>query len=83
MRAFPSTLGSADWSPTREGETLGTIGHGFTHFELFMAIRGASLAKGCNLPLDAEWWPIDRLDEAGLPAVFAKVAAAVRETRDI
>lgn len=82
MPAFPSDLGGSDWTPTGEGEPLGIIGHGFTHFELVMSIRSVSLAKGCNLPLDAEWWRIDRLDEAGLPAVFAKVAAAVRETRD-
>jgi A/G-specific adenine glycosylase len=83
MRAFPSNLGSADWLPARAGEALGSIAHGFTHFELSMTILKASLDKGCNLPPDSEWWPLGRLDEAGLPGVFAKVVAAIRETRDL
>jgi A/G-specific adenine glycosylase len=79
MRAFPSDLGAADWAPAEEGQPLGVVAHAFTHFELAMTIRGAVLDKGCNLPPDSEWWPTDRLDEAGLPGVFAKVAPAVRE----
>ncbi len=82
MRAFPSDLGGADWSPAAAGESIGSVTHGFTHFELALAIRNVTLAKGCNLPPDAEWWPLDRLDEAGLPRAFAKVAVAVREMRE-
>ena len=26
------------------------------------------------LTIDGEWWPLDRLDEAGLPTLFAKAA---------
>jgi A/G-specific adenine glycosylase len=80
MRAFPSDLGKADWIPSGEGETMGEVTHGFTHFELALTIRTATLDKGCNLPPETEWWPLDRLDEAGLPSVFAKVAAAMRDT---
>jgi A/G-specific adenine glycosylase len=36
-------------------------------------------------PESGEWWPIDRLDEAGLPTLFAKaarLAVAQGETYD-
>ncbi len=82
MRAFPSNLGETGWIPADETAPIGSVDHSFTHFELAMAIRRASIAKGCNLPSNAEWWPLERLGEAGLPRVFAKVAAAVREMRD-
>ena len=79
MRAFPSDLRTDGWRPPTEGEALGTVTHGFTHFTLIMNFRRAVLAEGCNLPPDSQWWRIDRLDEAGLPTVFRKVAAAYRE----
>jgi len=33
------------------------------------------LSPGCVLPPGGEWWPIERIDAAGLPTVFAKAAA--------
>ncbi|MDB5699856.1 MAG: mutY [Sphingomonadales bacterium] len=79
MRAFPSTLETrpGTTAPPFLGNPIGEIVHVFTHFRLTLAIHAATLETGCNLPTDGEWWPIERLDEAGLPSVFAKVAAAV------
>jgi A/G-specific adenine glycosylase len=81
MLALPSTLGGSDWEPLGEGEHLGSISHEFTHFSLTLHIRAAMLDKGCNLPPDSQWWPQDRLQEAGLPGVFLKVAVAIGETQ--
>lgn len=53
----------------------GMVRHGFTHFslDLHLALYSgrdwASLRAG-----EGEWWPIDRLEEAGLPTLFAKAA---------
>jgi A/G-specific adenine glycosylase len=83
MRAFPSTLetkaAAVGRAPFRQGEPVGEIVHVFTHFRLTLSILRHTLETGCNIPTDGEWWPIDQLDEAGLPSVFAKVAAAMME----
>lgn len=52
-----------------------TVAHGFTHFDLQLALAVAE-GEGHH-PLNGEWWPIDDLDRAGLPTLFAKAAAAV------
>ncbi|MET0271096.1 MAG: A/G-specific adenine glycosylase [Sphingomonas sp.] len=51
----------------------GGIVHVFTHFRLTLALATARLGAGDPA---GEWWPIDRIGEAGLPTVFAKAAAA-------
>jgi A/G-specific adenine glycosylase len=57
-----------------------TISHGFTHFTLDLALAvgraDAQTARGAE-----EYWPIDRLESAGLPTVFAKAADAIRRMR--
>jgi A/G-specific adenine glycosylase len=66
MLALPTDApAEADW---RE---LGVVEHVFTHFSLKMRVVGAS---GCA-SAEGEWWPVDRIGEAGLPTVFAKAAA--------
>ena len=68
MAALPGT----DWidgaPPPASGDT---ITHGFTHFRLTLAVE-----KRADPPDDATgWWqPLDRLDEAGLPTLYAKAA---------
>ena len=55
----------------------GTVEHGFTHFRLQLALavgRGTGHEEG-------EWWPVDELDGAGLPTVFARAAEAMRTAR--
>jgi A/G-specific adenine glycosylase len=70
--------------PVREtvaaGALLGRVTHGFTHFELTLDVR-----RGDEIPLDAaiEWWPREKLDQAGLPTVFRKaVTVAMQEDVD-
>ena len=53
-----------------------TVEHVFTHFRLTLTL---AVARGpTHEPDTGEWWPIERLEEAGLPTVFAKAAAKIR-----
>ena len=85
MRALPS----GEWPDTKPGLAEAPIGadwtvldatvtHVFTHFrlQLSLAVAGADAQT-----TGGEWWPVERLDEAGLPGVFAKAAAAIRRVR--
>jgi A/G-specific adenine glycosylase len=67
MLALPTEAppAEADW---REA---GAVDHVFTHFALNMRLLCAE-APGRKEGL---WWPVDRLVEAGLPTLFAKLAA--------
>lgn len=56
---------SAEW------ENLGAIRHTFTHAHLTLSLESTS---GVEPKGEGEWWPLDRLEEAGLPTLFAKVA---------
>ena len=71
MRALPgdgwSVKGDGDGG--LDGEPLGLVRHGFTHFDLELAV--ARLADPVG---EGEWWPLDRLDRAGLPTLFVKAA---------
>lgn len=49
----------------------GAVDHVFTHFSLTMRLRCAE----ASAPADGVWWPVDRIGEAGLPTLFAKLAA--------
>jgi A/G-specific adenine glycosylase len=61
----------ADW---REA---GAVDHVFTHFALRMKLLCAEApTRG-----DGIWWPVDRIGEAGLPTLFAKLAARGAEWR--
>ena len=57
---------------------LATVRHGFTHFTLDLHI----VAKA--QPAGEGWWqPLDRLDEAGLPTLYAKAAQAVVARKEL
>ena len=79
MRALPG--GGWDGSERPEtGHLLGAVTHGFTHFNLTLQVHKSS----CALQPGGEWWPVDRIDDAGLPTIFAKAAKlAIRETKDV
>ena len=62
-----------DWTPA------GSVEHVFTHFALDVQLLCASTAE--RVP-EAIWWPVDRLGEAGLPTLFAKLARRGTEWRD-
>ena len=53
----------------------GCVRHGFTHFELVLAVQVYSGTDWASLDMQpGEWWPLDRLGAAGLPTLFAKAA---------
>lgn len=62
----------------------GKVRHIFTHFALDLRIARLQLAHPpasehlVSALGDGQWWPLDQLDEAGLPTLFAHVARAVR-----
>jgi len=64
-------LAEADW---REA---GAVEHVFTHFALRMRLL---CAEG-QAESDGIWWPVERIGEAGLPTLFAKLAARGSEWR--
>lgn len=64
---------SGEWRPG------GTVRHVFTHFSLDLQLALYSGRDWARLPSGAgEWWPLDRLEEAGLPTLFAKAARLAR-----
>jgi A/G-specific adenine glycosylase len=66
MLALPTDAPvAADW---REA---GAVDHIFTHFALTMTLK---CAEAEERP-DGIWWPVGRIGEAGLPTLFAKLAA--------
>jgi len=77
MRALPddgwNAGGDGSGVPPIAGEwrAVGSVRHSFTHFHLTLSLR---VIHGGNPPGEGEWWPVERLDEAGLPTVFAKAA---------
>jgi A/G-specific adenine glycosylase len=66
MLAFPETVPM----PARWHEA-GAVDHVFTHFALTMSLNCAE----AEARIDGIWWPIGRIGEAGLPTLFAKLAA--------
>jgi A/G-specific adenine glycosylase len=82
MRALPSCdWKTGDQTPPFEAEWqhTGTVAHVFTHFALSLEIFACQLKSGCASQLDGEWWPKARIEEAGLPSLFAKAARTALE----
>lgn len=86
MQALPS----CDWrgGPTAppivgDWESRGQVIHVFTHFRLTLDVQALSLPQRPPLPLVGQWWPIDRLGEAGLPTLFAKAAQMAQQGKRI
>jgi A/G-specific adenine glycosylase len=52
-------------------EDAGAVEHVFTHFALTMRLLCAESGARDN----GIWWPIERIGEAGLPTLFARLAA--------
>jgi A/G-specific adenine glycosylase len=86
MRAFPTgpwgevAPGFEDAPAQADWRMLDvTVAHGFTHFDLQLTLAVATVeAHQPGVPAGSEWWPIDDLDTAGLPTVFAKAGKAIR-----
>lgn len=86
MRALPSS----DWSdapdatpplPARWTTIDEPVAHVFTHFSLALRVHHAHVGTDIMPPGAGEWWPIDRIGEAGLPTLFIRAADAVRKER--
>jgi A/G-specific adenine glycosylase len=60
-----------------EWREAGSVDHVFTHFALTMRL----LCADAGARPDGTWWPIERLGEAGLPTLFARLAARGAEWR--
>ena len=90
MRALPDD----GWSAQKDGDeqapvsgawkAAGVVRHGFTHFdlELGVAIHAASRPAVGLVDDNGEWLPVDKLEDAGLPTLFAKAARLAILTRD-
>ena len=85
MRALPtgpwtdSAPGLADAPATADWRLLDArVSHGFTHFNLDVALAAATIAEHAGAAIPGEWWPIADLESAGLPTVFAKAARTFR-----
>lgn len=63
-------LPEAPPSPAR-WDDAGAVDHVFTHFALNMTLMCAR----AETRDDGLWWPVERIGEAGLPTLFAKLAA--------
>jgi A/G-specific adenine glycosylase len=66
MLALPTEGAPAE----AEWREAGAVDHVFTHFELSMRL----LCAETDAPADGIWWPVERIGEAGLPTLFAKLA---------
>jgi A/G-specific adenine glycosylase len=85
MRALPtgpwadSPPGLAD-PPAQAGWQMldQSVSHGFTHFNLDVALAAATFPSHAGAAVAGEWWPIADLESAGLPTVFAKAARQFR-----
>ncbi len=88
MRALPSS----DWNAAPDAtppfaahwRTIDPpVAHVFTHFSLALSVHTTHVELE-HVPTDAgEWWPRDRIGEAGLPTLFARAAdAAMKEMTD-
>ncbi|MEP3051137.1 MAG: A/G-specific adenine glycosylase [Erythrobacter sp.] len=78
MRALPDngwtarSDGSAPAPLDGDWRDLGSVRHTFTHAHLTLSLHfydGAQSPQG-----EGEWWPLNRIEEAGLPSLYAKVA---------
>jgi A/G-specific adenine glycosylase len=58
-------------------QEAGSVDHVFTHFELTMKLLCADAEERPS----GTWWPIERIGEAGLPTLFAKLATRGAEWR--
>jgi A/G-specific adenine glycosylase len=81
MLALPSGGWSASPAPgegapaATDWNEAGAVEHVFTHFALNLRL----LCAEAETRSDGIWWPIERIEEAGLPTVFAKAAARAAE----
>ena len=72
-----SALPGSDWGNAPGAERgLAEVRHGFTHFELRLAVVASGAAEG-----DGWWQPVATLHDAGLPTLYRRAVEAVLATR--
>ncbi|WP_336978174.1 A/G-specific adenine glycosylase [Altererythrobacter fulvus] len=77
MRALPDdgwharADGSGEAPVDGHWRDAGAVRHTFTHFHLTLRLK---VLKGMEMDGEGEWWPLARLEDAGLPTLFAKIA---------
>ena len=72
-----AALPGAEWSAVPvTGPKLAEVRHGFTHFELHLAVVAAVTPDG-----EGWWQPIETLGKAGLPTLYRRAVEAVLERR--
>ena len=85
MRALPSgpwtdaDPGLAEAPACADWRDVGSVDHVFTHFALELRVMTATLAGDMT---GGEWWPIGRIEEAGLPTLFARAASRAISSRE-
>jgi A/G-specific adenine glycosylase len=77
--AEPTPPADAAWRP------VGTVEHVFTHFSLSLDVMAAELsARPALHQPDSQWWPVETIEHAGLPTLYARAAAIGRaSTREV
>ena len=76
LGGMPALPGS-DWGDVSEtASVLAEVRHGFTHFELRLAVIAGHAAAG-----EGWWQPIETLHDAGLPTLYRHAVDAVLVTR--
>ena len=90
MRALPDD----GWSARGDGSgaaplaldwrAAGVVRHGFTHFSVTLSVSAGVLAGAGDAGAlgEGEWWPLDRIGEAGLPTLFARAGMLVQGGRE-
>ncbi len=59
------------------------MSHTFTHFSLALHLALYSGDECDSLAAsEGEWWPVDRIGDAGLPTLFAKAARLALAARE-
>ncbi|KPM24761.1 adenine glycosylase [Citromicrobium sp. RCC1885] len=87
MRALPddgwSAAGDGSGDPPLAGawEEAGVVRHTFTHFVIELSVLRLESAQETGLA-QGEWWPVERIGEAGLPTLFAKAARLAIAARE-
>lgn len=86
MRALPVS----DWSETPDPTppfvanwqaAAAPVRHVFTHFSLDLLVHRACVPQDYSPPMAGEWWPIARIEEAGLPTLFRRAATMIMDER--
>ncbi len=73
MRALPGGDWGSQPAPAPAGtRTAGTVRHVFTHFVLHLTIDVAD--DPARADGEGDWWPLARLDAAGLPTLYRHAA---------